>query len=422
MAYSLNNFLVNVSSSDNRLHIREVGGVVRWSIDAFDIVSTIVSNNLLKIRLRSTDDTIILDFGNKIDAKTALGNLQTQIGVILVKTPITVSPEIINYVNSRTLSGPTGSADIYVGTSSTPHQIPQVGDYLSIEATPELSLTALQNVIVLGGTESYVYNYMDDDYMLDSTSNFYVGIVDNYDYVTGNLAMVVDYSSGYGVTDETGNVPTYSYWTINLSGKYGSQGIQGSTGPQGATGATGQGLSISEPQQYAILTSDGTSDGVVVNQKVIFDGFTFSVSADVVNLGTTRFQQVSEKVTFDPTNSGLDVTYNFTQSAIWYHNYAGWTISGGTPTIYNAKFVNVPLTDGVITLTVVIDQETNGDSFYYQPDSDYIYVNSSTFSVNWPNGLAPTSNYENTDVFGYTVFISGGSIIKVLGQASTYAI
>lgn len=422
MAYSLNNFLVNVSSSDNRLHIRETGGVVRWSIDAFDIVSTIVSNNLLKIRLRSTDDTIILDFGNKIDAKTALGNLQTQIGAILVKTPITVGPEIINYVNSRILTGPTGptgsvgptgSADVYVGTSSTPHQIPQVGAYLSIDASPKLSLTALQSVIVLGGTESYVYNYMDDDYMLDSTSNFYVGVIDNYDSVTGNLAMVVDYSLGHGVVDETGNVPTYSYWTINLSGK---------NGPQGPQGATGQGLSISGPQQYAVLTSDGTPNGVVVNQKVTFDGLTFSVSADVVNLGTTRFQQVSEKVTFNPTNSGSDVTYNFTQSAIWYHNYAGWTISGNTPAIYNAKFINVPLTDGVITLTVVIDQQTNVDSFYYQPNSDYIYVNSSTFSVNWPNGLAPISNYEKTDVFGYTVFISGGSIIKVLGQASTYAI
>jgi len=118
MAYSLDNFLVNVSSSDNRLHLRDSNGVVRWSIDAFDIVSSIVSNNLLKIRLKSTDDLITIDFTNKIDAKNALGLLQSQVEVILAKTPILMDSKIVNYVDDKISELTSVSTYILVDSSS----------------------------------------------------------------------------------------------------------------------------------------------------------------------------------------------------------------------------------------------------------------------------------------------------------------
>lgn len=429
MAYRLENFLVNVSSSDNRLHLRDSNGVVRWSIDAFDIVSSIVSNNLLKIRLKSTDDTIIIDFTNKIDAKNALGLFQTQVESILVKTPILVDPKIVNYVDGLfnqdlflngdlipgtnsvySLGSPDyqwhslyASSSVYIGgvtlstvgdsiyvdnltvggdivseegysllsffaaTSSTPLQVPNVGQNVVVSVPPGMSWTPMQNLIAYA---SLYNNYMVDDYVEEDTSAYFVASVDSYDRNTGTLSLVVDYSNGYGVTisGTTINVvPTYSLWYLNLTGKTGQEG------------------------------ADGIGTGSTVS--------------DITLLGTTVFQQTVEVLGltgYVPGASPSTVVYDFSQSGIWYHN--------DLTQDYLASFINVPETDNrVITCTIVISQTSSA----YIPNQ--VTINhSGLLPILWGNGVQPSGSPNQTDLIGFSFIRANGSV-SVLGQLSTYA-
>ena len=58
MAYNVNNFLIKVSDTDTLLHIRESNGNVRWTINAFDIVASFVSANLLRINTKTENYTL----------------------------------------------------------------------------------------------------------------------------------------------------------------------------------------------------------------------------------------------------------------------------------------------------------------------------------------------------------------------------
>lgn len=584
MAYKLDNFLVNVSSTDTKLHLRDGYGVTRWTVDAYDITSSFVNNNLLNIKLRSTDDIIILDFLSKYDAKAALKSLQQRLDALRVKTPINVDPELIKYIDSRQLSGPTGSqgpigstgpqgpigyngnyttlttnsnlviidtpssftfvtsstsndsifttesfddsfgwyfkftapqingtdevnlsitsgsgdtyrfrlrsgnfqirtvlglvytdgysvgdvfsmycdgynvkyyinnnyleqssylsgnynffgypktvdnpgsinnnsytiadfkfyptgkngiigidgatgsvgatgsADRYTGTSSTPLQVPALEQYVTLQTQPNLSFTVLQDVIAVGLTAAYVFEYVDD-YVEGDTAKYFIGQVDSYDTNTGELNLVVAYNQGYGLTDSSGIVPTYSFWYVNLSGKPGS------------------GVSIDTPFNNALLTSDGTSNGVTVNQNIIFDGLTFSVYADVINNQLTQFQQTMEVFNFVTASSSIDLDFNL--GSIWYIDTG--SLSGD----FAINIINVPiLTNRIYTITLMINQ--SGGSAYL-PNS-FVIDGGSPITPLWANNSLPSGTVGNIDIIGLSfAFIGMG--VTLIAQQSTY--
>jgi hypothetical protein len=47
---------------------------------------------------------------------------------------------------------------------------------------------------------------MVDNYVQDDTTIYMSGLIDNYDPTTGQLALVIDDTSGYGLTDSFGNI------------------------------------------------------------------------------------------------------------------------------------------------------------------------------------------------------------------------
>ena len=246
MSYSYDRFLRPLTESDKSIKILDNSNIVKYTIDPFAIINLLVSNNIIRINLRS-QKVILIDFNSKNEAILGLSRLQQQVDFLTNKVPTQVDKEVVKYVQSvfdqvSIIVGPTGAtgpqgeigptgatgmADKYSATSSTTLSVPQVGQYVILETQNNLSYYTAQNVSVY----SDLPNLYNQDYEFDG--GYFVGQIDYYNSNTGELAIVTDYSEGSG---------TFSFWYINLSGKPGLQGIQGptgATGPQGIQGPTG---------------------------------------------------------------------------------------------------------------------------------------------------------------------------------------
>jgi len=432
MAYDVNNFFVRVSQSDSLLHLKDTSGKVQWTINAFDIVSSFVSNNLLKINTKT--EYIQLDFGNSTLSKMALTNLQNQIKLLREKLPVQVPTEIKNYVvgyvASQVLSGPqgaiggtgpqgfigvtgsqgviggtgpqgfigvtgsqgnqgaTGSADMYHGTSSTSLQIPQIGYIVDLITQPGLAYTDLQSVIVSSNpTYSYVYDY-DLDYGEGDDPSYFIGHLSYYDSISGDMSIVVDSSYGYGLTNNDGNVATFSTWYINLTGQSG-------------------GVSITNPIAGSLLLSDGTTSGVTTQTGLIYNG-TFSVTSPILLENLTQFQQTMEVINIATASGTMD--FDFSQGAIWI------TDTSILSSTFSVNISNVPIDFGkVYTFTLMFNQ---GPTYSYLPSS--YTINSITYSLYWSNSTPPTGTVGNLDIIGLSfIGIGGGGLIA---QHSTYGV
>jgi hypothetical protein len=426
MSYNYNNFLRQISPGDRNIQVLDSTGVVKYTINPFSIINVMVSNNLIKINLKN-DKTIILDFYSAVQAKSAIVQLQGHIDTLSQNVPFLIDKNIENYINDKISSGaqgpqgfqgvqgltgpkgltgpqgyqgsngfqgPTGSqghigyqgyqgatgpfGDGFVGTSSTSLQLPQIGHSVILETQTNLSYQPMQQLMCYSDLYS---NFMVDDYV-DDNSSFFTGLVDSYDTITGQLVLVIDYSSGYGLTNSYGIVPTYSIWYINISPP----------------------TFISNPTTYGILTSDGTLTGLNANSNLLFDGSTFSIFGNTLMMGQTNFQQTVELVNSSTASATID--YDFNLGSIWYHNDL---ISD-----YNANFINVPESRGVITTTIVISQGATA----YSPTS--LTINGATHSIKWSNATPPTGTPNQTDIVGLSFISTNSSFVEILGNISTF--
>jgi len=417
MAYDVNNFFVRVSSTDSLLHLKDTSGRIQWTINAFDIVSSFVSNNLLKINTKT--EYIQLDFGNSTLSKIALTNLQNQIKLLREKVPVQVPTEIKNYVESyvasQVLSGPqgatgsigdqgpqgaigstgdqgpqgaTGSSDKYQGTSSTSLQIPQVGYIVGLTTQPGLAYTDLQSVIVSSNpTYSYVYDY-DVDYGEGDDPSYFIGHLEYYDSVSGDMSIVVDTSYGYGLTNNDGNVATFSTWYVNLIGQ---SGVGGS--------------SVTNPLVGSLLLSDGTTSGVTTQTSLIYDG-TFSVTSPTLLENLTQFQQTMEVINSATASGTMD--FDFSQGAIWI------TDTSILSSTFSVNISNVPIDFGrVYTFTLMFNQSGLTASL----PSSYT-INNVSCPLYWSNNTPPTGTVGNLDIIGISfIGLPPGALIA---QHSTY--
>jgi hypothetical protein len=276
----------------------------------------------------------------------------------------------------------------FLGTSSTEFQVPDVGVVVNLTTQPKLTFTPMQSLLVYA---NLINNYMVDDYVEGDYSSLFIGSIDSYDRETGHLSLVVDYQEGYGLTTSSNIVPTYSYWNINLTGKY----IQTSGGSGVITGATSGG----------ILTSDGTTTGINASSNIIYDGTTLAISA------TTQFQQTIELVNSDATYviaaSPSTIEYDFTLGGVWYHNDLN--------TDYLASFINVPEnTDRAITVTIIVAQGSTA----YLPVT--VAINGVIQTIKWSNATPPTGTPNQTDIIGLSFINIGGTFVEILGNISTF--
>jgi hypothetical protein len=225
MAYKLENFLIPISETDRLLRIKEGNGIIKHTIDGYSVTSLRAVNNIVKIITKS--NTIDLDFSTTNEARIALSRIQSQLDTLKEKTPLFVEKKFSNYVTEYT--GTQGFADKYSATSSTPLQVPAIGEIISLFIQQDLGYTTGQSVLAYN---TLIDNYFNEDYIEESSISFQ-GRVDGYDKSTGLLSLLIDNSAGYGLTNSQNQIATYSFWNLNLIGQLGPQGLIGGTGSQG---------------------------------------------------------------------------------------------------------------------------------------------------------------------------------------------
>ncbi len=80
MSYSYDKFLRPLTESDVTIKILDNNNDIKYTIDPFVIISISISNNILKISLKSK--SILIDFSSINEAKLALIRIQEQIDIL----------------------------------------------------------------------------------------------------------------------------------------------------------------------------------------------------------------------------------------------------------------------------------------------------------------------------------------------------
>jgi len=372
-------------------------------------------------------------------------------------------------------TGKKGYADKYYSTSDTFITIPPVDGAVVLQTQPNLSYTPGQWLLISNSKDNFytVGDYDDDDIV---GTNFFAEI-DQYDINTGNLIVVCQQSNSIG--------STASFWYINLTGASGIS-MSGDSYFNGASFSrisTTYSVIMSDSRiymdgGYSLRFTDYDQGGIGITRQLIrawdtagplnfddiiddtdyeraqlsfdledtqkssislhsFDWTSYTYSIDyelkfyngeisslfnnvatgsVINQttlkGTTTFQQTEEVVNTSQFlgTSPSTISYDFNLGSIWYHN----DLSAD----YIPDFINVPTTNNrAITTTIIINQGATV-SMITSP----IFINGSTYSIKWGNGISPVGNIEQTDVVGLTFITYNNAIAEVLGQLSTYSV
>lgn len=107
MAYNLDTFLKPLNETDKNIQILDTNLNNKWTIAPFMVKNTYVSNNLLKISLKSGKD-ITIDFRTSNEAKDAIIRLQSQLDILVNITPQFIDKNIVEYFGQTGSSGATG--------------------------------------------------------------------------------------------------------------------------------------------------------------------------------------------------------------------------------------------------------------------------------------------------------------------------
>lgn len=265
----------------------------------------------------------------------------------------------------------------YSGTSSSHLQLPEEGFIIELQTQDRLGFKQAHSLIVYNIIDN---NYAVDDYV-DDAGIYFVGEVTGYNFETGLLELVVNYSPKFGATNNDGVVPTYSFWNIEIS-------------PSNFSST----LTMTNASNNSLVTSDG-STGLVAHNNLLFDGTQLSIQA------TTQFQQTIEVVNSSTASTTID--YDFNLGSVWYHNDLGVD--------YDANFINIPTTENrTITVTIIIAQGATA----YLPT--VVIINGVSQTIKWSNATPPTGTPNQTDIIGLSFINIGGTFVEILGNISTF--
>jgi hypothetical protein len=125
--------------------------------------------------------------------------------------------------------------------------------------------------------------------------------------------------------------------------------------------------------------------------------------------GTTNFRQTVEVSDTTSTITSTPVSISFTDGAVKY--------IGSLTTDFDVDFTSVPLIPNTtVTYTLILNQ---GGSAYMITG---LTINTTSHTIKWANGEAPTGNADQVDIIGLMFIInSSGTVAQVLGQMGTFA-
>jgi hypothetical protein len=179
MSYSYDRFLRPITSTDRNIQVLDNTGIIKYTINPFSVVDSMVSNNLLKINSKS-GKVITINFSTSNEAKLALPRLQSQIDILKQKTPLVIDKEIKNYIDSISGSGSNGTS----GTSGISGSSGISGgsyDYnnglILSGLTVSLGGTFSQTVILSGDLNDLLFTGFDNLVFTSSVFDVVSGII-----------------------------------------------------------------------------------------------------------------------------------------------------------------------------------------------------------------------------------------------------
>jgi hypothetical protein len=378
MAYKLSNFLVTVSSSDKNLHIRNSLGVVKWMISAYDINSMLVVNNIVKIKLTSSNNIIDLDFDNKSFAKTALSSIQEQCDILRAVAPKIIDSKISNYIESKLDEG-----GLY-GTSSTYLEITSIGSLINLYTQPNLDFKTGQYVKVSNGVESF---YVEDDYYDEGDSpKYFQGTIEFYNISSGELSVLNEYTNSLG--------STFSTWYINLGGA--------------SSVNTNDHFIPSVNNTYDLGSTSSTWRNLYIND--IF------ASANSIYLGGLTLSSSNNSLIVNSINLGTTISpviLSASGSNLYLNNLSISGVTGSTgPSGSDGATGSIGPT-GPIGPTPSIS--TPGNNYMIVSDGSYELIGRS--NLTFDNNILSVS--ATSSLNGHTIFQQTSEVINVIGSTDS---
>jgi hypothetical protein len=232
--YNYLDFFRIPSPTDTKLSIKDIDGNIVYSLSPFKIELSIAFNNTIKI-IFVNGDSIIIDFNDPTEAKTANANLLHYLNILRNKKPTTIDKDIQLYVDNAVAGGGGGTAGVPGGTG------PQgpLGPAGSTGSQGPIGPQGVQGDLGPIGPAGLMWRG------LWNSSNSY-SVNDSVGYASASWFCIGTISSVSAPdTDHT-------HWALlaaqGAPGQQGTQGDQGSIGPRGATGPQGsQGSGVQGP-------------------------------------------------------------------------------------------------------------------------------------------------------------------------------
>lgn len=273
---------------------------------------------------------------------------------------------------------------------------------------------------------------------VEFTYKFYQGSL-NLPYTTSDPTDVdgsIAFSDGQFWDPSSSGEPQLN---VRLGGQWkkiplgsGATGPAGPTGPEGPQGPTGGLTPINNYGQNKFVISDGTENGLIAQDDIIYDGITFSLYGDFKVYGTLDQPVINAASLNSPTigfaNLQGDTTLqNITTilvdsilvtstTEIFDYNLGSIFYVTAPADNFTINIVNLPTVDSRATnITVFINQEiTNFGIVGLEIEGD-------PQTIKWIGGTPPTPVPTTVTAYTFNLLRSGNSWVQVLGSGGIYA-
>ncbi len=213
--FSFEKFLI-VGSDDKSVYIRSDDGKQTYTISAFNVTRSFVSNNILKIKEKGTDFVLDLPFSSNLEARRSLKKFWDQIEIIREKVPHIYDKAVKNVIENG-IMGLQGFQGI-----------------IGFQGFQGLGTTGVQGQGLQG-----LYGSTGNQGLQGMGIQGFQGL--GMDGVQGTIGQTgIQGNQGFqGLYGSTGNQGNQGLQGVGIQGMIGQTGIQGNQGFQGLYGSTG---------------------------------------------------------------------------------------------------------------------------------------------------------------------------------------
>ncbi len=124
--YTYDTFLSQYTDTDSNVQIIDTDGVVKYTINPYSILTTMITNNLLTFKMKS-GRLISIAFSTSNESKMALISAEERIQLLINKTPNFIDKQIEEYVDRLTQANIL-DLPVKVVSTTTPSGTPANGD------------------------------------------------------------------------------------------------------------------------------------------------------------------------------------------------------------------------------------------------------------------------------------------------------